>query len=94
MTNDRASERAFLEFPLLRALFGRRARRFGLGMEIPSGPLAFKSSRDPVLASRSTDDRRDNFDIYLPLWLARHNKVIFGTLFAAGLVFTAALWWW
>jgi hypothetical protein len=35
------------EFPLMRALFGRRARRFGLGMEIPSGPLAFKSRREP-----------------------------------------------
>jgi hypothetical protein len=23
-------------------------------------------------------DRADNFDIYLPVWLARHNKVIFG----------------
>jgi hypothetical protein len=35
-------------FPLIHALFGRRARRFGLGMEIPSGPLAFKSRREPV----------------------------------------------
>lgn len=32
----------------MQALFGRRARRFGLGMEIPSGPLAFKSRREPV----------------------------------------------
>ncbi|HVL58891.1 MAG TPA: hypothetical protein VM491_20510 [Burkholderiaceae bacterium] len=39
---------ALLEFPLMQALFGRRARRFGLGMEIPSGPLAFKSRRDPL----------------------------------------------
>jgi hypothetical protein len=45
------------------------------------------------VACRYTADRRDNFDIYLPLWLAKHNKSIFGTLFAAGLVFTAALWW-
>jgi hypothetical protein len=37
-----------LEFPLLQALFGRRARRFGVGMEIPSGPLAFRSRKDPV----------------------------------------------
>ncbi len=37
-----------LQFPLLQAIFGRRARRFGLGMEIPSGPLAFRSSRDPL----------------------------------------------
>jgi hypothetical protein len=35
-------------FPLMQALFGRRARRFGLGMEIPSGPLAFRSKRRPV----------------------------------------------
>lgn len=40
--------KALLEFPLLQALFGRRSRRFGLGMEIPSGPLAFKSSKEPV----------------------------------------------
>jgi hypothetical protein len=45
------------------------------------------------VAARYTDDRRDNFDIYLPLWLARHNKRIFGTLYAAGLVFTGLLWW-
>jgi hypothetical protein len=32
----------------MHALFGRRARRFGLGMEIPSGPLAFRSRREPV----------------------------------------------
>jgi hypothetical protein len=37
-----------LQFPLMHALFGRRARRFGLGMEIPSGPLAFRSRHEPV----------------------------------------------
>ena len=36
------------------------------------------------LAARHTDNRRDNFDIYLPAWLARHNKLIFGSLFIAG----------
>jgi hypothetical protein len=44
------------------------------------------------VAARFTDDRRDNFDIYLPLWLARYNKPIFGWLFAAGLAFTLARW--
>jgi len=34
-------------FPLMQALFGRRARRFGTGMTIPSGPLAFSSKRAP-----------------------------------------------
>ncbi|MFW6090952.1 MAG: hypothetical protein ACODAF_03705 [Actinomycetota bacterium] len=36
-----------LFFPLFEAMMGRRARRFGLGMEIPSGPLAFTSRHAP-----------------------------------------------
>ena len=44
------------------------------------------------IAARYTDDRRDNFDIYLPLWIARYNKHIFGTLFVAGVLFTIVLW--
>ncbi len=36
------------EFPLMKALFGRRSRRFGWGMEIPHGPLAYKSELPPV----------------------------------------------
>jgi polyferredoxin len=45
-----------------------------------------------AVAARYTDDRRDNFDIYLPLWLARHNQLVFGGLFTAGLAFTLARW--
>lgn len=45
-----------------------------------------------TVAARYTDDRQDNFDIYLPLWLARYNKHIFGGLFGAGLVFALARW--
>ncbi len=37
-----------LSFPLVRALLGRRSRRFPLGAEIPDGPLAFKSSHGPM----------------------------------------------
>lgn len=37
-----------------------------------------------LMAARYTDDRRDNFDIYLPAWLARNNKLIFGALYVAG----------
>ncbi len=44
------------------------------------------------MAARYTADRRDNFDIYLPAWLARHNKTIFGALFVAGLLVTLARW--
>ena len=29
------------------------------------------------LARRYTDDTSPNFDIYLPVWLARHNKTIY-----------------
>lgn len=39
------------------------------------------------VAARYTAEREDNFDIYLPLWLARHNKVIFGGLYLAGIVY-------
>ncbi len=40
-----------------------------------------------AVAARYTDDRRENFDIYLPRWLARHNKTVFGGLYVAGVVF-------
>jgi hypothetical protein len=57
--------------------------------------LAVNRMRCPLtsVAARYTEDRQDNFDIYLPLWLAKHNKFIFGWLFVAGLVFTALRWW-
>jgi hypothetical protein len=45
-----------------------------------------------AVAARYTSARRANFDIYLPLWLARYNKEIFGTLFVAGVLFTFAQW--
>jgi hypothetical protein len=44
------------------------------------------------VAARYTDDRRANFDIYLPVWVARYNKHIFGTLFFAGVLYTIVLW--
>lgn len=45
MTADPLTD--LLAFPLFESLMGRRARRFGLGMEIPSGPLAFTSRHAP-----------------------------------------------
>jgi polyferredoxin len=36
------------------------------------------------VAERFTTDRRHNFDIYLPEWLAHHNKAIFGALYVGG----------
>jgi len=54
--------------------------------------LACNRGRCPLtdLAARHTADRRANFDIYLPEWLARRNQAIFGGLFAAGGIL--ALW--
>ena len=46
-----------------------------------------------AVAARYTDDRRDNFDIYLPEWLARNNKHIFGSLFVFGQVFVMLRWY-
>ena len=45
-----------------------------------------------AVAARYTEDRRDNFDIYLPAWLARHNKEIFGGLYVAGIAYVVATW--
>lgn len=48
--------------------------------------LALNHFRCPLtnLAARYTEDRTDNFDIYLPVWLARHNQTILGALFVVG----------
>lgn len=56
--------------------------------------IGLNKGRCPLtnLAARFTDERVDNFDIYLPLWLARHNKAVFGTLFFAGEA--VVLWRW
>jgi hypothetical protein len=56
--------------------------------------LAVNRGRCPLtdLAARYTDERAANFDIYLPEWLARHNKSIFGFLFVTGEL--VLLWRW
>jgi len=58
------------------------------------GVLAANGGRCPLsdLAARYTDERASNFDIYLPNWLASHNKVIFGTLFVVSEL--VVLWCW
>jgi hypothetical protein len=56
--------------------------------------LGLNRGRCPLtdLAGRYTEERADNFDIFLPVWLARHNKTIFGTLFIAGEVVLLGQW--
>lgn len=39
-----------------------------------------------VWARNYSDSQKDNFDIYLPEWLARHNKLIFTAIFGVGLI--------
>lgn len=65
------------------------------GMVVLEGViLLFNKGRCPLtdIAARHTEDRRPNFDIYLPEWLAKHNKSIFTTLFMIGA--GLALWRW
>ena len=62
---------------------------------IECGVLAANRGRCPLtdMAATHTEQRAANFDIYLPVWLARNNKTIFGTLFVAGGLFVLARWW-
>ncbi len=38
-----------------------------------------------IMARKYSDSPEANFDIYLPVWLAKHNKLIFTSIFVAGL---------
>jgi hypothetical protein len=76
------------------------ARRFDLALlfigivAVEVGIIVVNGWRCPLtaVAARYTEDRRPNFDIYLPEWLARYNKEIFGPLFGAGVLLTLFLW--
>ena len=52
------------------------------GMHCPLTPIA----------ARFTANRRPNFDIYLPEWLARLNTEVFGTLFVGGVIYALIMW--
>lgn len=80
--------------------FAASQRRFVLAgvligaVAVESLVLVLNSWRCPLtdVAARYTADRRPNFDIYLPTWLARYNKQIFGSLYAGGIVWTLVAW--
>ena len=40
-----------------------------------------------LMARKYSDSEKDNFDIFLPNWLAKYNKLIFTSIFVLGLVF-------
>ena len=39
-----------------------------------------------LLARKYSDSQRDNFDIFLPNWLAKHNKIIFTSIYIFGVI--------
>ena len=39
-----------------------------------------------ILARKYSDSTKDNFDIFLPNWLARYNKIIFTTIYLVGVI--------
>jgi hypothetical protein len=61
---------------------------------IECGVLALNGGRCPLtdVAARFTEDRAANFDIYLPIWLARYNKTIFGAIFLMNEIIVLACW--
>ncbi len=56
--------------------------------------LGLNHGRCPLtdMAARFTTESSANFDIYLPNWLAEHNKTIFGGLFVAGELIWLGQW--
>jgi hypothetical protein len=42
-----------------------------------------------IVAEKYSDSRKDNFDIYLPNWLAKYNKAIYTSIFVISLIILA-----
>lgn len=42
-----------------------------------------------LIAKRYTDNRKDNFDIYLPIFMAKYTKTVFSALFVLGIILVA-----
>ena len=61
----------------------------GIGLVLLEGLvlLVFKMFCPLTLVARQySDSEKDNFDIFLPDWLAKHNKLIFTTIFIIALL--------
>ncbi len=82
-----------IPFAALRGRLGLAAILIGL-VALESVVLLANAWRCPLtaVAARYTDDRQPNFDIYLPVWLAKFNKEIFGTLYVFGILVTLVRW--
>lgn len=61
----------------------------GIGLIIAEGIvlLVFKMFCPlTIIARKYSDSDKENFDIFLPNWLAKYNKFIFTTIFVLGLI--------
>lgn len=65
----------------------------GIGLVIVEGVvlLIFKMFCPlTIMARKYSDSTADNFDIFLPNWLAKNNKRIFTTIYVIGLILVLA----
>lgn len=65
----------------------------GIGLIIGEGfiLLVFKMFCPLTIIARNySNSQKDNFDIFLPNWLAKHNKLIFTSIFIVGLIIVLA----
>ncbi|PWK17962.1 hypothetical protein LX78_02361 [Xanthomarina spongicola] len=82
----------FVIFYILYSGITNRVNTFtwiGIGLIIGEGfvLLVFKMFCPlTLLARKYSDSQKENFDIFLPNWLAKHNKIIFTTVFIVGLI--------
>jgi hypothetical protein len=73
-------------FYLLYAVISNKIDKWvwmGLGCFLAEGIilLVFKNNCPlTIMARRYSDSAKDNFDIYLPNWLARYNKLIYTSI--------------
>lgn len=61
----------------------------GIGLIVTEGIvlLIFKMFCPLTLLARNySDSKKENFDIFLPNWLAKYNKLIFTTIFGIGVI--------
>lgn len=87
----------FFNFVIFYMLYAAIANKLDLWLWIGYGfvflegliLVAFKSHCPlNLIARRYTNSPKDNFDIYLPSWLAKYTKLIYTTLFAIALTIT------
>ena len=69
------------------AVFVNKIDKFiwiGIGLIVLEGIVLLISNKVcplTIVARKYSDSTKDNFDIYLPNWLAKWNKLIYTTLF-------------